>query len=499
MHTMTIRERKILFLLLSTLVVQAYMVFYYDHVSWLGERVAVYASRTAAMIGIKSGKLELMNPFERRKFTKVYQGLPEGFIHAGSMLFYRASADTRLRDLAETAVRYTHCYRASALERGIRDHNRLTGDVIRKGTSVYIPYSLPGIVVDARNPVRPPVIFTRGLYYTGNSAGSARLMTVLDKYIPLGINAVVFDAKDITGVLNYRSRTPIASEFNTHERRMIDDVGRLIRSLKERGLYTIARIAVFQDHLLYKKNPDFTIKSRSTGRTWSSHPELWLDPTNRDVQDYNIELAIELADKGVDEIQFDYIRFPTAGDMGDARYSWQTGKMSNEQVIADFLARAYQEITKRNCNVSIDIFGVVAWGKEVDIRATGQRVELLAKHCDAISPMLYPSHFNDNFDGRDKPADHPYYFINEGCRRVKDRAGDCIVRPWLQAFPWHVSNFNAEYIIEQIKASNDAGAYGYLFWHAANTYETVQSALTKHAPSLKKENLKREMTSARQE
>ncbi|TAL35595.1 MAG: hypothetical protein EPN93_10005 [Spirochaetes bacterium] len=499
MGAMKTRERKILFMLLCAFALQAHMLFYYDRLVEIGNGIAGAGSRAAMMLGLQSGQLRITKFFRQKADERVYRNLPEGFLHAGAMLFYRAPADTRVRDLAETSLRYTCCFSARELERGIRDYNRLSGDTIRKGAALYIPYSLPSMRVDARNQVRPPIIFTRGLYYTGNSAGSERLMTVLDKYIPLGINAVIFDAKDVTGVLNYRSRTPVAIEFNTHERRTIDDVTRLIRDLKEKKLYTVARIAVFQDHLLYKKNPEFAIRSRSSGRQWSAHPEYWLDPTNRDVQDYNIGLAIELAEKGVDEIQFDYIRFPTAGDIADARYCYHAGKMSNEQAITDFLERAYREITARNCNVSIDIFGVVAWGKEVDIRSTGQRIELLAKHCDAISPMLYPSHFNDNFDGRGKPADCPYFFIAEGTRRVKERAGDCLVRPWLQAFPWHVSNFNADYIIEQVKASNDSGAYGYLFWHAANNYETVQSALVKYAASLKKENTGRGMNSARQE
>jgi hypothetical protein len=152
--------------------------------------------------------------------------------------------------------------------------------------------------------------------------------------------------------------------------------------------------------------------------------------------------------------------------------------MPKEAVITHFLERAHKKIAARNARVSIDIFGVVAWGKAVDIGSTGQRIELLARHCDVISPMLYPSHFNDDFDGYARPGDNPYYFIYEGCKKVRALAGKhAVVRPWLQAFRWRVSNYNGQYIITQVKATNDSGAKGYLFWNASNDYDTVLGAL----------------------
>jgi hypothetical protein len=161
--------------------------------------------------------------------------------------------------------------------------------------------------------------------------------------------------------------------------------------------------------------------------------------------------------------------------------------MPNEKVISQFLSRAYAELSRRNTNLSIDIFGVVAWGKETDIRSTGQRIELLAASCDVISPMLYPSHFSDNFDGYENPGDNPYYFIRTGCERVGALARGRPVRPWLQAFRWRTSSYDENYILEQMRAADDAGAKGYLFWNASNNYEVVQAALGKSGPGGKKE------------
>ncbi len=235
---------------------------------------------------------------------------------------------------------------------------------------------------------------------------------------------------------------------------------------------------MFHDHVLYRKNPHFAIRGHD-GKHWNSGSgELWCDPTNRHVQDYSIELAEELADMGVDEIQFDYIRFPTTRSLSTAALAHHFGVMSTEQTITDFLKRAHERISAKNTRLSIDIFGIVAWGKNVDIRSTGQRIELLAKHCDAISPMLYPSHFNNDFDGFSRPGDNPYHFIYHGCKKVAALAGGTVIRPWLQAFKWRVSNYDEQYIIDQVRASNDAGAYGYLFWNAANNYDMVYRVLT---------------------
>ena len=145
-------------------------------------------------------------------------------------------------------------------------------------------------------------------------------------------------------------------------------------------------------------------------------------------------------------------------------------------MIAHLLKRAHREISSRNALVSIDIFGVVAWGKEVDIRKTGQQIGMLASNCDVISPMLYPSHFNDDFDGFANPGDNPYYFIYNGCRRVIELSGKkAAVRPWLQAFKWRVSRYDSSYVIA------DTGVRRLAPWDTvlerANNYGEVLEAM----------------------
>lgn len=422
-----------------------------------------------------------------KKYNKPFKNIPEEFIHFGNTLYYKAKKGNSVKDIAGKSVIYTHFYKAHKLKNAIVKYNGLKNDKITNDTLLYIPFSISSIIPDTKNIKKPNLIYTLGLYYTGSSAGDENFFNKISAFKEVGINTVVFDAKDVEGELNYLSRVPLAIEYNTHERRTIDNIDKTIQLLKKEGIYIIARIAVFSDHLLCKRNPQFGIKSKRTGGMWRSTKEIWCDPTNKYVQDYNIQLAVELAEKGMDEIQFDYIRFPTAGDLSDTAFVYHNGKMSKEAVITQFLKRAFEEISKRNTRLSIDIFGVVAWEKEIDIEKTGQRIGALSAYCDYLSPMLYPSHFDYDFDGLRKPADEPYYFIHTGLQKTKALANGKPIRPWLQAFGWRVStaNYNESYILKQISGCVKGGAYGFLFWNASNSYDYVYKALHRLA-SVKK-------------
>jgi hypothetical protein len=407
-----------------------------------------------------------------------YKNLPAKFAYSGSFLFFESDKPVKLTDLSLKAIRYTKYFKLSKLKNSIKKYNDLTNETIAAQQPIFIPYSLPAYQADILNRKKTSINYTKGLYFSGSSVSTINNLKKILGYKEAGINTVVFDAKDIPGIITYYSEVPLVQKLNTHKKRSIDNIDRLIRILKDNKIYTIARIAVFSDHKLAKLKPEWRIRSFQTGQAWNAeHKEIWCDPTNKHVQNYNIDIALELAQKGVDEIQFDYIRFPTVGNARDAKFAYHYGKMSREETITAFLKKAQQKLKKYNTNVSIDIFGIVAWGKGVDIRKTGQRINRLAQYCDVISPMLYPSHFNDEFDGYANPGDAPYYFIHTGTDKVMQKSGETLVRPWLQAFGWRVSNYNADYILQQIKACEDINAQGYLFWNSKNNYDTVIRAL----------------------
>ncbi len=399
------------------------------------------------------------------------------FTRAGRFLFFTTDRETTANVLARRAIPHTIFYTQEQLISSIQKANGFLDNKIPAGTMLMIPGALPPYVKTPCNPVLPSLPRTVGIYFTGHTIGRESTLKLIEKYRTAGVNTIVFDAKDITGIVNYQSHVPLVLTHNLHEKAPIGNVDFLIRFLKERGIYTIARIAVFHDQLLYKKVPEYAIRT-ADGKSWNSDSnELWCDPTNRHVQDYAIALAEELAEKGVDEIQFDYIRFPTKCGLFRTALAHHGGRKTAEEVIEDFLSRAHNTLSAKNTRLSIDLFGIVAWGKAIDVRKTGQRIERLAKFCDVISPMLYPSHFNDDFDGFKNPGDNPYYFIFEGTKKFKALANGTLIRPWLQAFRWRVSSYNEKYILEQIRATDEAGGYGYLFWNASNNYETVFAAL----------------------
>jgi len=433
-----------------------------------------------SLYGVKGEGITVISADKYRPYTGTYRRLPAGFFHFGNTLFYRAPKNIRAADLALALIEYTDCYRLSELTWALHRSNRITGGIVNAGEIIVVPRSLPCFVTDISSTRAPEIRFTRGLYFSGVRAGEKKFLSKLPYFKSIGINAIVFDVKDITGIVHVRnSRVRTVRNFGLAGKGGIDNLSMLVRECRENGIYTIARISVFRDHLLYRLDPSSRIRSGKTGGYWNQgRKEMWCDPTNKKVQDYNIALAGEVAASGVDEIQFDYIRFPTNGDQGDARFAWSDGKTDRVSVIKGFLKRAHEMVAEHGAYLSIDIFGVTAWGKDVDIKKLGQRIDILAENCDVISPMLYPSHFNDNFDGYSRPGDNPYHFISSGCRKVKELAGGGVyVRPWLQAFSWRVSSYNSRYILEQVRAANDSGSFGYLFWNASNKYDEVYRAM----------------------
>ena len=223
------------------------------------------------------------------------------------------------------------------------------------------------------------------------------------------------------------------------------------------------------------------MRSRSTGQPWRENGKLvWTDTSNPKVQEYNIALATWVAKSGADEIQFDYVRFPAEGNQADAKFHFQTAhpEWKRSDVIADFLDHAYQQLHPEGVLVSLDVFGIMAWQRNVDLAHTGQDIVRMAKYCDVLSPMIYPSHFF-GMDGYAKPGDAPEHFIGTSMDRFETiTAGSGVVlRPWLQAFAWRTKTYSPDYIMRQVSTSRDRGGLGFLFWNARNDYSKPYLAM----------------------
>jgi hypothetical protein len=396
--------------------------------------------------------------------------LPPGGEYVNGRIFHTVQKGQQPTWLANQYLHMTDYYTRPAFERDILAKNGLHG-WLPVGKRIEIP----GVRAQAILPHRvavPKTFVARGIYVTKTSAATERVFTLVKEMKPHGLNTVVFDIKDMDGHVAYQSKVPLAVSSGAIKGGPIRDVPKLIDHLHQMGMHVVAREALFHDDYMAQHRRDLAVRSKHGG-VWREKGKLsWLDPNNRAVRDYEIGLAKELAGMGVDEIQFDYIRFPAMGQLTDIAYSFNPAKTPKDTVITSFLQEAYQTLHPMGVLVSLDVFGVVAWDEAIDVRHTGQRLDQLGKYADVISPMVYPSHFYPPFFGHKYPADEPYFFVNEGVKRTmaKTKGTGVVVRPWLQAFKFMVHHYGPDYVAKQIQAADEAHATGYLLWNAGNEY-----------------------------
>ena len=320
----------------------------------------------------------------------------------------------------------------------------------------------------------------RGIYASAVVAGGAGFLDLADSLAAVGGNTIVFDIKDQPGKLSYLSRVPLALQIGASRGARITDPAGLVAQLKARGIYTVARISCFYDLKLASARPDLVPYTRGAMELWRERGRLaWVDPSLPEVQQYLLDLVREMAAFGVDEIQLDYVRFPTARGVDEAVFAFDERESSKREIITGFVGRVRQILTGTEVRLSADLFGVVAWKREADINRTGQDLAGLLPYLDVVSPMLYPSHFYPGFDDVINPVEHPYYFVNQGCERLRQlaEAFGVEVRPWLQAFPYRVPNIDRTYLTEQIAAAEDGGAKGWLLWQTSADYALALEAI----------------------
>ena len=312
----------------------------------------------------------------------------------------------------------------------------------------------------------------RGIYVSSHAIGQGRSDKLIDDLLVAGGNAIVFDVKDRRGHLSYESNVPLAQKIGASRWKTLDDPVAAVKHWQDLGIYVIARMTCFYDLLLAEYRPEWVPLSKTRG-LWSEEAlPNWVDPSAVGPQEYLIDLAVEVSSFGVDEIQLDYVRFPTEGDLNDAIFLFDPKKQTKDVVITKFVQEVRAALRPLGVRLSVDIFGVTAWGQKVDALRLGQNVTELLKHVDAVSPMLYPSHFGPGFGNIPKPVDYPYFLVNRGCERLRNLAisNGVDVRPWLQAFDHLVSDFNSTFITEQMHGAEKGGAHGWLLWNSASQY-----------------------------
>lgn len=309
----------------------------------------------------------------------------------------------------------------------------------------------------------------KGVYMTLFSIGSQDYRDhIFDLIQNTELNAVIIDIKGDRGYVAYPSQVPMASEIGAQEFITMQDIGDLMDYFKAKSIYSIARIVTFKDDPLARARPDLAVRNSRTGGLWIDDEGLaWADPFKEEVWDYNVAIAREAARLGFDEVQFDYIRFPTDGAVSAAVFSRPVTEETREQAILGFLTRARQALSPLGVKLAVDTFGYTAWRD--DDMGIGQKLEALASVVDVISPMVYPSTFSDGIPGYSYAVAHPYEIVYQSINAALDRVDQTGVeiRPWLQDFPdyaFDLRPYRATEVQAQIKAARDAGASGWMLW-----------------------------------
>jgi hypothetical protein len=313
-------------------------------------------------------------------------------------------------------------------------------------------------------------IKVKALYLTfwGASNESKTLKKMLHIIDNSEVNAIVMDVKNEYGSTSFKTDFKQANRYGAHYQRTNKDIKKFIKMMKERDIYTIARVVTFKDELQAVNNPDYAIKYHD-GTIWRNHDNMaWVDPFDERSHKYTISIAQEAAKVGFDEINFDYIRFPAKKGLKLAKKSTQENRI---KAINDFLDLAQDRLKKYGVFISVDIYGNVCWEKgDVGI---GQTIQSLAQHADYIAPMLYPSGFAKGSFNVKYPSEHPYKVIYRSIKHNKNIIDPKRMRPWIQYFKDYAHKkrvYKKHEVNEQIRATENMDTNGWMAWSPSSKY-----------------------------
>ncbi len=370
---------------------------------------------------------------------------------------------------------------------------------------ITFPYSpctpkstLPGCVIKRLNtelrPYTPKQYTDHGLADTMTDKGrNARGFYITPMYLHMlgpertaaamkrgNLDAVVIDMKDDLGHLVYPSKIPLGQQ---QMQVLIKDPAAMVKTFHDQGMYVIARIVSFKDSRLPYVRPDLAVRIGPHAERLYSVGENWLDQYSPEVQDYLVDIALEIQSFGFDEIQFDYIRFPRGYPSSYGVWLHSGGKPeSHATVIANFLEKADRALS---IPISADVFGLTTL-VDGDPRGLGQHIERIAKYVEAISPMMYANGM-DTYFRNNHITPHVIELIQCGLQRARHKAKDIVLRPYLQGYSNGVEHmWGSDFVLEQILAAQRAGSGGFLFWNPTMRNEPVMTAMrdfSKNRPS----------------
>ncbi|MBI5701814.1 hypothetical protein HZC34_08260 [Candidatus Saganbacteria bacterium] len=340
------------------------------------------------------------------------------------------------------------------------------GDKLLKAIPQFVPHKVK-------------ILSSKGIYVTSSTAQSKKSLEYIKNILKTrNLDTIVLDVnyiidKDIIPLIQEKKlHSDTQLKPNTWLKNFTDEMHKL-------GYIVTARIVVFKDDHLIIARPDLSVMNPGGTIMRDRKGGHWVDPYADEARLYKVAMSEVAALSGVDEIQFDYIRFPVEGNAKYTVFPHQKKDVSRVGIICQFLEETKERLKPYNVSLAVDIFGVAAWQSKNDVENLGQDLKLMAKYLDILSPMLYPSHFHNGYDGFANPGSEPYYFLNSGVKRsLEILSGEATqLAPWIQGFNMRSPNYGPEYIRAQVKACRDAGVKRFLIWNARNNYDVVPTDL----------------------
>lgn len=353
--------------------------------------------------------------------------------------------------------------------------NAVSGDKVENADKVE-----PIVTEENINAVNPIVVThidtpdqVKAVYISAWVAGSPKFRDSIIKMVDeTELNTIVIDVKDSTGRVSFDMPVTSVQKEGSIEKR-ISNIRNLTDMLHKKNIYIVGRISVFQDPYMTKKHPEWSVTKKSDGTVWKDRKGLsFLDPSKKEVHDYILAVAKGAYEEGFDEINFDYIRYPSDGNMKDINYHLKEGETRADN-IEKFFKYLSSEMKKDNdIPISADLFGLTT---EVnDDMGIGQVWEKALPYFDYLSPMVYPSHYPSGHAGYKNPSNYPYEVINRALisavlKTEKIGEDKNKIRPWLQDFDLGAV-YTKEMVQAQIKAVYDNGLTSWMLWDPSNKY-----------------------------
>lgn len=288
-----------------------------------------------------------------------------------------------------------------------------------------------------------------------------------DKFIEMAatteLNAVMIDLKDESGYVWYDSQDPTALEVGAVAG--IYDLDSVVQQAHDADLYVIGRLVIFQDPVAAVGKPSMAVWDSALNQPYRANGQFFLDPTDPEARAYALALAAEVCESGVDEVQFDYVRFPDVRPES-AQFDGGVGPDVRIGTVTGFLRDAVALLHPMGCAVGADIFGFLT--AALNDGGIGQRWEDVTEVVDVASPMVYPSHYDSGFYGYENPNNHPSDMVRRALEDAMDRLPrSVVVRPWLQDF-----GYSSESVRAQID-STEAFGFGWMLWNAKSDVTTA--------------------------